>query len=129
MNIMKDFCTLKKNNDTIKFEAIKVKHGDINCNGYLFNQIGYLSDCSSIPKKSLDKLKNLKLLIINCLKFQSHATHLNFKQCLNYIKILKPENTILTNLHSDIDYSLLKKKLLIMSKNVIPGHDGLKIVI
>ena len=95
----------------------------------MFNQIAYLSDCSSISKKSLDKLKNLKLLIIDCLKFQSHATHLNFKQCLNYIKILKPKNTILTNLHSDIDYSLLKKKLLKMSENVIPGHDGLRIVI
>ena len=129
MNIIKDFFALKKNNDTIKLEAIKVKHGDINCNGYLFNQIAYLSDCSSISKKSLDKLKNLKLLIIDCLKFQSHATHLNFKQCLNYIKILKPKNTILTNLHSDIDYSLLKKKLLKMSENIIPGHDGLKIVI
>ena len=129
MNIIKDFFALKKNNDRIKLEAIKVKHGDINCNGYLFNQIAYLSDCSSISKKSLDKLKNLKLLIIDCLKFQSHATHLNFKQCLNYIKILKPKNTILTNLHSDIDYSLLKKKLLKISENVVPGHDGLKIVI
>jgi phosphoribosyl 1,2-cyclic phosphate phosphodiesterase len=48
---------------------------------------------------------------------------------LNYIKILKPKNTILTNLHSDIDYTLLKKKLLKISENVIPGHDGLKIVI
>ena len=69
------------------------------------------------------------MLIIDCLKFKSHATHLNFKKCLNYIKILKPKNTILTNLHSDIDYSLLKKKLLKISENVIPGYDGLKIVI
>jgi len=69
------------------------------------------------------------LLIIDCLKFKSHATHLNFKQCLNYIKILKPKSTILTNLHSDIDYSLLKKKLLKISENVIPGYDGLKIII
>jgi phosphoribosyl 1,2-cyclic phosphate phosphodiesterase len=71
----------------------------------------------------------LKLLIIDCLKYKSHATHLNFKKCLNYIKILSPKNTILTNLHSDIDYSSLKKKLLKISENVIPGHDGLKIVI
>jgi phosphoribosyl 1,2-cyclic phosphate phosphodiesterase len=129
MNIIRNFFVLKKNSETIRFEAIKVKHGDIYSNGYLFNQIGYISDCSSISKKSLDKLKNLKLLIIDCLKFKSHATHLNFKECLNYIKILKPKNTILTNLHSDIDYTLLKKKLLKISENVIPGHDGLKIVI
>ncbi len=63
-------------------------------------------------KNTLKKLKNLKLLIIDCLKFKSHETHLNFKQCLNYIKILKPKNTILTNLHSDIDYSSTKKKII-----------------
>lgn len=129
MNIIKNFFALKKNGDSIKFEAIKVKHGNIYSNGYLFNQVGYISDCSSISKKSLDKLKNLKLLIIDCLKFRSHATHLNFKKCLSYIKILKPKKTILTNLHSDIDYSLLKKKLQKFSLNIIPGYDGLKIVI
>lgn len=129
MNIIKNFFVLKKKSNTIKFEVIKVKHGDIYSNGYLFNQIGYISDCSSISKKSLNKLKNLKLLIIDCLKFKSHTTHLNFKKCLDYIKILKPKNTILTNLHSDIDYSSLKKKLLKISENVIPGYDGLKSLI
>jgi phosphoribosyl 1,2-cyclic phosphate phosphodiesterase len=129
MHIIENFFTLKKNNHTIKLEVIKVKHGGINCNGYLFNQIGYISDCSSISKKSLYKLKNLKLLIIDCFKFKSHATHLNFKKCLGYIKDLKPKNTILTNLHSDIDYTLLKKKLLKMSENIIPGYDGLRMVI
>lgn len=44
MNVIKDFFALKKKNDIIKLEAIKVKHGDVNCNGYLFNHIGYLSD-------------------------------------------------------------------------------------
>jgi phosphoribosyl 1,2-cyclic phosphate phosphodiesterase len=43
--------------------------------------------------------------------------------------MLNPEKTILTNLHSDIDYSLLKKKLSKISKNIIPGYDGLRVVI
>ena len=72
---------------------------------------------------------NLKLLIIDCLKFKSHKTHLNFKKCLSYIKILNPKQTILTNLHSDIDYSSLQKKLFKISKNIIPGYDGLNIII
>ena len=44
-------------------------------------------------------------------------------------KILNPKKTILTNLHSDIDYSSFKKKLLKISKNIIPGYDGLKVAI
>ena len=129
MNIINDKFFLKKNKNLIQFETVKVKHGDITSNGYLFNKIAYISDCSSISKRSLKKLIDLKLLIIDCLKFNDHPTHLNFKKCLSYIKILKPKKTILTNLHSDIDYSFLKYKLLKISKNIIPGYDGLKVVI
>jgi phosphoribosyl 1,2-cyclic phosphate phosphodiesterase len=129
MNVIKNKFFLKKNISSIQLEAIKVKHGDINSNGYLFNKIAYISDCSSISSKSLKRLMNLKLLIIDCLKFKSHKTHLNFKKCLSYIKILNPKKAILTNLHSDIDYSFLKKKLLKISKNIVPGYDGLKVVI
>jgi phosphoribosyl 1,2-cyclic phosphate phosphodiesterase len=129
MNIIKNHFFLKKKNNSIKFETIKVKHGDIDCNGYLFNQIAYISDCSSISNECLKRLMNLKLLIIDCLKFKRHATHLNFKTCLSYIKMLNPKKTILTNLHSDIDYSSLKKKLSKISKNIIPGYDGLRVVI
>jgi phosphoribosyl 1,2-cyclic phosphate phosphodiesterase len=129
MNIIKNKFFLKKNISSIQLETIKVKHGDINSNGYLFNKIAYISDCSSISSKSLKRLTNLKLLIIDCLKYKSHKTHLNFKKCLSYIKILKPKKAILTNLHSDIDYSFLKKKLLKISKNIVPGYDGLKVTI
>ena len=129
MNVIKNKFFLKKNISSIQLETIKIKHGDINSNGYLFNKIAYISDCSSISSKSLKRLMNLKLLIIDCLKFKSHKTHLNFKKCLSYIKILNPKKAILTNLHSDIDYSFLKKKLLKISKNIVPGYDGLKVVI
>jgi len=129
MNIIKNNFFLKKNISSIQLETIRVRHGDINSNGYLFNKIAYISDCSSISSKSLKRLMNLKLLIIDCLKFKRHKTHLNFKKCLSYIKILNPKKTILTNLHSDIDYSFLRKKLLKISKNIVPGYDGLKVVI
>jgi len=129
MNIIKNNFFLKKNISSIQLETIKVRHGYINSNGYLFNKIAYISDCSSISSKSLKRLMNLKLLIIDCLKFKRHKTHLNFKKCLSYIKILNPKKAILTNLHSDIDYSFLRKKLLKISKNIVPGYDGLKVVI
>jgi phosphoribosyl 1,2-cyclic phosphate phosphodiesterase len=39
-------------------------------------------------------------------------------------KILTPRKTILTNMHSDLDYAKLKKRL---PKNIIPGFDGLTV--
>ena len=69
------------------------------------------------------------MLIIDCLKFKKHATHLNFEKSLYYVNKIKPKKTILTNLHSDIDYSSFKKKLGMISKKIIPAFDGLKIKI
>ena len=128
-NIIKKKFFLKKNKEQILFETIKVKHGDIDANGYLFNKIAYISDCSFISNQSLRKLTNLKLLIIDCLRFKKHATHLNFKKTMNYIKLLNPKKAILTNLHSDIDYTYLKKKLSKTSLKIFPAFDRLKIVI
>jgi len=113
----------------MNFEVIKVIHGDICANGYLFNKIVYISDCSAIPKKSLKKILNPKLLIIDCLKFKKHKTHLNFKKTLFYISKINPKKAILTNLHSDIDYSFIKNKLRKISNNIMPAYDGLSIKI
>jgi len=88
-----------------------------------------MPDCSKIPTETLDKLSNLKLLIIDCLKFKKHPTHLNFNSAIKYINILKPKKTILTNLHSDIDYNDLKNKLIKISKNIRPAYDNQKIFI
>ena len=40
------------------------------------------------------------------------------------IKIFSPKRAILTNLHTDLDYVKLKKKL---PKNVVPAYDGMSI--
>ena len=65
---------------------------------------------------------NLDYLIIDCLKKSKHPSHFNYDEAINFVKIIKPKKTILTNLHVDLDYFILKKKL---PKNIIPAHDGL----
>ena len=127
--IIKNKIIIKKNKNSIIFYPIKVAHGDINAKGYLFNEIVYISDCSSISTKNLKKILNPNLLILDCLKFKKHATHLNFKKSLYYINKIKPKKTILTNLHSDIDYSSFKKKLQMISKKIVPAFDGLRVKI
>ncbi len=69
-------------------------------------------------------MKNLELLIVDCLKIKSHPSHFNLGQALYIHNHLKPKKTILTNLHHDLDYDLLLKKL---PKNVKPAYDGMKI--
>ena len=121
-NIIKDRFVIKKDNNSLIINSFDVKHGDINATGYLFDKIAYISDCNQIPKKSLKYLFGLNYLIIDCLRRNKHPSHFNYDDAMNLIDKVKPKKTILTNLHTDLDYSYLKKKL---PSNIIPAYDGL----
>ena len=109
----------------IKIKPIKVKHGKVNSICYIIDKkIAYISDVSHIAKENYKFLKNLNFLVIDCLWLRSHPSHFNLENSLKLIKLLKPKRAILTNLHSDLDYEILKTKL---PKNVLPAYDGLKI--
>ena len=123
--------SLKKNtffrDQSIKLNirTVKVKHGKIECSAFIINKkCAYLSDVSEIYKKDYKYFKNLKYFIIDCLRYKKHPSHYNLDQVLDLIKILKPRKSILTNLHSDLDYNELKKKL---PKNAFPAYDGMSL--
>jgi phosphoribosyl 1,2-cyclic phosphate phosphodiesterase len=113
---------LGKSKNKIDFKSVLVKHGMIKSIAYVFNKTAYLSDCNDLSIVNLDIFRNLKYLILDCLKFDNHSSHFNLKEALYIVNKLKPKKTILTNLHSDMDYDYLLK---ILPNNVIPAHDGL----
>ena len=122
-NIISNNFSIRKKGIELKINAFDVLHGLIKATGFCFEKIAYISDCNHVPKKSLKKLYNLDYLILDCLRREKHPSHFNYDDALNLIKLLKPKKTILTNLHTDLDYDYLKKKL---PKNITPGFDGLK---
>lgn len=63
-------------------------------------------------------------MIIDCLRFKKHPSHFNYDDSINLINKIKPKKSILTNLHADIDYYKLKKKL---PKNIHLAYDGLRL--
>ena len=122
---------LKKNfkigdiNKKISIKAIKVKHGLIDSIAYIINsKIAYVSDANEFYKKDYIHFKGLKYLIIDCLRFNKHPSHFNLEDVFKIVNSLKPRKTILTNLHSDLDYNHLLK---ILPNNIIPGYDGLTV--
>ena len=121
-SIKKKFSIIKAK-DSLDIEEFDVTHGMIKATGFVFDKIAYLSDCNKISNKSLKKLRNLNYLIIDCLRKDKHPSHFNFHDALDLIKKVKPKKSILTNLHVDLDYFILKKKL---PKNIIPAYDGLR---
>ena len=115
----------KKKKITIK--AVPVRHGNIESICYIINnKLAYASDISSFYKNDLNLLKKIDYFIVDCLWQRTHAAHFNLDQVLDIVEIIKPKKTILTNMHSDLDYNELKK---ILPKNIFPGFDGMTITL
>ena len=121
-NIIKDNFYIKKNNENLSIKSFDVVHGMIKATGFVFQKIAYISDCNKIRKKNLYNLFNLEYLVIDCLREEKHPSHFNLTDALNLINLTKPKKAILTNLHVDLDYYDLKKKL---PSNIFPAYDGL----
>ena len=121
-NVISNRFVIRKGRNELPIKAFDVQHGQIKATGYVMEQIAYLSDCNYIPKKNLVFLRNLNYLILDCLKFDKHPSHFNLESALKLIDLIKPKISILTNLHTDLDYFKLKK---ILPKNIIPAYDGL----
>ena len=123
LNIINKDISIKNKKKNISIKAIKVKHGNIDSICYIIDKkLAYISDVSQIYNKDFRYFKKLKYLVIDCLWFKDHPSHLNLTKSLELIKVFSPQKAILTNLHTDIDYDTLKKKL---PSNITPAHDGL----
>mgnify|MGYP001231464083 CR=1 FL=1 len=121
-NIVKNNFKIKNTKHTMKIIPFDVIHGMIKATGFLFEKVAYISDCNKIPNSSIKNLYNLNYLVLDCLKLSKHPSHFNLSEALELINLVRPKKTILTNLHTDLDYNDLKKML---PKNVYPAFDGM----
>ena len=118
---------IKNKKKNILIRPIKVQHGNVQSICYIVDKkLAYISDVSEIFEKDYKYFKNLKYLIIDCLWYKYHPSHFNLDKSLEMINKFSPRKAILTNLHTDIDYNEIKKKL---PKNIIPAYDGLSIIL
>jgi len=120
--IVRSRFSLGASKNKIFFKTVSLKHGSTRSIAYIFEKTAYISDTNDLSMAKMDQFKKLNYLIIDCLKLEKHPSHFNLDDSLRMHYELKPKKTILTNLHSDLDYSFLIKKL---PKDVVPAHDGL----
>ncbi len=103
---------------------IPLKHGSKEVLAYRIDSIAYVTDTSYIPSESLELLKGLDCLVLDCLRLEAHGTHFNLDQALEAISQLRPRKTFLTHLGHDFEYAKWSRKL---PKGVFLAYDGLKI--
>ena len=101
-------------------------HGGVRSLGYRFGNVAYSSDVVGLPDASLAALNGLDLWIVDALRDTPHPTHAHVEMTLDWIARLKPKRAILTNMHIDLDYQALARRL---PPGVEPAYDGMRILV
>lgn len=108
-------------------EPINAWHGSLQVFGYKLNNFVYLTDVKSMEDTEINKIKQCKVLVINCLRNEPHATHFNLEEALHFISLVQPQKTYLTHIshlfgfHAEIQQQL--------PPDVYVAYDNLEITI
>jgi phosphoribosyl 1,2-cyclic phosphate phosphodiesterase len=107
--------------------SINVWHGNLQVFGYRIDEFAYLTDVKKIETFEIEKLKSLKVLVINALRDEEHHSHFNLQEALDFITLVQPEKAYLTHISHHFGFHEEVQKRL--PENVFLAYDNLEILL
>ena len=102
-------------------------HHKLQVFGYRFKDFAYLTDMNRVEDHEIEKLNDVKVLVINALRNEPHPSHFNLEEALKFISIVNPERAFLTHISALLGFhDEVQQKL---PKNVFLAYDNLQITI
>lgn len=110
-----------------KVIPVSVMHARLPILGYRIGNFAYITDAKSIADAEIEKIKGVKALIINALRYKPHFSHFNVDDALSFIEKVKPQHAYLTHISHELGIHTDVEKTL--PENVHLAYDGLKLLI
>ncbi|TJY33954.1 MBL fold metallo-hydrolase [Pontimicrobium aquaticum] len=102
-------------------------HNNLQVFGFRFGDFAYLTDMKTVEDDEIEKLKGVKVLVVNALREEKHESHFNLKEALEFINKVSPERAYLTHISSLLGFhDEVEKKL---PKNVFLAYDTLELTL
>lgn len=112
--------------------------------GFRFGALAYITDMNNIPDSQFDKLRNLDVMTVNCVKHGSHLSHFSFEQAVAVALKVGAKKTYLTHLSHQLEKYADLKKLIVeevsrqseaaglpvpddAAERILPAYDGLEV--
>lgn len=111
----------------IEVMPVKGSHGGLQVFGFRFNDFAYLTDMKTVSDEEVEKIKNVKVLVVNALRIESHYSHFNLEEALSFIEKVNPGKAYLTHISHLLGFHEEVEQLL--PENVFLAYDGLKITV
>jgi phosphoribosyl 1,2-cyclic phosphate phosphodiesterase len=106
---------------------ISASHNQLQVFGFRLDDFAYFTDVKTMGEKEMEKLANLKILVINALRIEPHPAHFNLEEALRFIEKIQPEQAYLTHISHLLGFHAEVEKQLPF--NVRLAHDNLTLTI
>lgn len=103
---------------------VEVMHYKMPVLGFRFGDFAYITDAKTVKDSEIEKLKGVRILIVNALRKEPHLSHFNLDEALEFIAKVEPETAYLTHIsHLLGKHTEVEKEL---PGNVRLAYDGLQ---
>jgi len=99
-------------NSQLVVTPICAMHKDLPILGYRVGEMAYITDANYIGPAEMEKLRGVRLLVVNALRKAKHFSHFSLPEALEVIAAVKPEQAYLTHIshemgrHADVERTL-----------------------
>lgn len=113
--------------DGVEIVPVAGKHSVFDVTGYRIGDVAYLTDFKRIDDSEIEKLRGVKVLVVNALRFEPHDSHFSVDEALTLVGRVRPHAAYLTHMSHDIGLHAEAEKRL--PSGVHLAYDGLKLEI
>lgn len=106
----------------LRIRVFEQDHGFQPTLGLRVGRFGYSTDVAVLDDAAFEALAGIDTWVVDCFQRQSHKTHANVEQVLEWSDRLQPRRVVLTHMGYDIDWSWLKRRL---PPHMEPAYDGM----
>jgi phosphoribosyl 1,2-cyclic phosphate phosphodiesterase len=109
-----------------KVTPLPVLHGPDPILGYRIGRFAFITDVTVIPESTLELLRDLDVLALDCLRPRPHSTHLHYERAVEYARRIGARRTFMIHMTHDFDHDELEAML---PEGMQAAYDGLTLEI
>jgi phosphoribosyl 1,2-cyclic phosphate phosphodiesterase len=101
---------------------LALPHGPIEVLGFQIGPLAYITDAKSVTADVVDRIRGVKVLVLNALLRTEHPSHLSIPEAIEVARSVGAARTFLTHLTHDNFHADLEAEL---PPGITPAFDGL----
>ena len=113
--------------NSLQVVPINLMHNRLQVFGFRFKDFAYLTDVKTVEQEEREKLKGVKVLVVNALRIEPHPSHFNLEEAIAFIEDIQPEKAYLTHISHLLGFHEEVQQQL--PENIFLAYDNLKITI